>query len=144
MSNVNTVKAAPVCLVAFNVAKDATAEQFKTFVEDKGLEILDCELITKFQGARTISFKVTIDSKDYDKSQNPQFWPYRVGIRLFRHFREKMDWSNQSNQTLAGNTNGVSSQTVSGGVPANQPNSSGPINLKTNNRLNSLPNNVNH
>ena len=67
VNNDNTVKAAPVCLVAFNVAKDATAEQFKKFVENKGLYILDCECITKFQGARTISFKVTIDSKDYDK-----------------------------------------------------------------------------
>ena len=127
-------------------AKDATAEQFKKFVVDKGLEVLDCEMITKFQGARTNSFKVTVDSKDYDKSQNPQFWPYRVGIRFFKHFRENMDWSNQSNQTLAGNGTGVPSQNV---PSQNVPNSSvvsnipsQPVILSTNNRFEGLPSNV--
>ena len=60
VANDSSVRAAPVCLVAFNVAKDATAEQFKDFVVTKGLDILDCELITTFQGARTNSFKVTV------------------------------------------------------------------------------------
>ena len=57
------VKAAPVSVVAFGLAKDATAEMLKGFVTNKGLEIISCELLTKFEGARTNSFKVTFHAK---------------------------------------------------------------------------------
>ena len=91
------VNAAPVCLVAFGCAKDATADQVKEFVVKNGLEVIDCELITTFSAARTNSFKITIHAKDYDKSQNPQIWPHRVGIRAYKHFRPKAPlWKEQS------------------------------------------------
>ena len=134
-----TIRAAPVSLVAFNVAKDATADNFKNFVTNKGLEVLTCELLTKFDGARTNSFKITIDSKNYDKSLDPQYWPYRVGVRMFRHFRApNVSWANQSGQqNPALNVAPSSGQNIPAQFQPSQP-----MNLSVSNRFESLENNI--
>ena len=81
--------AADIYLVAFGVRKNVTAVELSRFLEKKGLPILDCKLLTTFQGARTNSYKVTIKSFDYQKSQDPSTWPYRVGVRQFKHIKRK-------------------------------------------------------
>ena len=81
--------AADIDLVAFGVRKNVTAIELSRFLEKKGLPTLDCKLLTTFQGARTNSYKVTIKSCDYQKSQDPSIWLYRVRVMQFKHIKRK-------------------------------------------------------
>ena len=31
-----------------------------------------------------------INPSDYEKAKDPSIWPYRVGLRLFKHFNNNM------------------------------------------------------
>ena len=89
------------CLVAYGVAKDATAAGLKTFLENRGINVVDCVNLTTFEFARTHSYKVTIKASEYEKATKPEIWPYRVGVRLFKQFRNKENdkqssWENQT------------------------------------------------
>ena len=41
-------------LVAYGLAKHVTSIQFSKFLEEKGLDVCDCKLLTTFEGARTL------------------------------------------------------------------------------------------
>ena len=88
--------AANVNLVATGVAKDASSDQLKEFIENKGIEVVEIELLTHHPDARTNTFRIAIKSRDYDKALNPEVWPYRVGVRIFKPKRTQNSWSNQS------------------------------------------------
>ena len=47
-------------LVAYGVAKNITAIQLSNFMQNKGLDVIDCVLLTKYNGARSLTFKITI------------------------------------------------------------------------------------
>ena len=96
--NTENILAANVNLVATGVAKDATANQLKEFIEAKGIEVVETELLTQHPEARTNTFRIVIKSRGYDKAMNPDVWPYRVGVRIFRPKRTQNSWSNQSGQ----------------------------------------------
>ena len=83
--------AADVSLAAYGVAKDASAEQLKSFLERKNIQVLECINLTTYDQARTHCYKVTIKAAEYEKAIKPDVWPYRVGVRLFKQFREKRD-----------------------------------------------------
>ena len=61
------ILSADVNLVVYGLAKNVTSLQLSRFMESKGLNILNCDLLTKFDGARSNSFKITIRSCEYDK-----------------------------------------------------------------------------
>ena len=73
-------------LVAYGVAKNVTALQLSKFVQDKGLDILDCVQLTKYEGARSLAFKVKIKAIDFEKAKNVDIWPFGVGLRRYKHF----------------------------------------------------------
>ena len=100
------VKAADVALVISGVSKNVTADQLKEFVTKKGLVIKTCALLTNVERnpeARSHTFKVTIDSEDYEKSKDGTYWPYRVYVRMFKNFRDtKNDIQNQQMEEVLG------------------------------------------
>ena len=77
---------ADVDLVAYGMAKHVTSIQLSKFLEEKGLGVYDCKLLTTFERARTLSFKITIKPHHFQKAKDPSIWPYRVGVRLFKHY----------------------------------------------------------
>ena len=88
------VTAADVTLVASGVSTGVTADQLRNFVCKKGLQIKTCSLLTNLErnpDARSHTFKMTINSEDYEKSKEGSFWPYRVYVRLFKNFKNKKD-----------------------------------------------------
>ena len=64
---------ADIHLVVFGVAKHVSGIQLS-------------HLLTKYEGARSLAYKVTIKSCDFDKAKNPEIWPSRIGIRLYKFF----------------------------------------------------------
>ena len=83
--------AADVDLVAYGVAKNATADGLKSFLETRGISVVQCVNLTTFEHARTHSYKVTIKASEYEKATKPEVWPFRVGVRLFKQFKKKTD-----------------------------------------------------
>ena len=76
--------AADIDIVVYSVARNVTAIQVSQWIEDHGIKVSDCVLLTKYEQARTLSFKVTIRANEYEKSQDPSMWPYGVKVRRYR------------------------------------------------------------
>ena len=66
--------AAGIDLVAYGVYTQVTGNQLSKFIENKGIKVLDCVLLTKYEHARALSYNVTIKACDYEKSQDPSIW----------------------------------------------------------------------
>ena len=90
------ILSADVNLVVYGLAKNVTSLQLSRFMESKGLNILNCDLLTKFDGARSNSFKITIRSCEYDKITNADLWPLGVGVRAFKHFNKRNQDQNRT------------------------------------------------
>ena len=87
-------------LVASGVSKDATCEQLKEFIMNKGITVTDIELISLAPQRRTNTFQVAIKIADFDKAMDPNVWLYRVGVQRFRPHRPKQGtWAAQSAQS---------------------------------------------
>ena len=82
---------ADVHLVAYGLAKNVSGIQLSKWLADKGLQVLTCDLLTKYEGARSLSFKFTVRSCDYEKAISPDIWPFGVGVRLFKFFSDRRD-----------------------------------------------------
>ena len=86
----------------------------RKFIEDKGVEVVNIELMTKWSEAKTHSFKITIKAKYLELTKTINFWPYRVGVRFFKTFKPKVtaSWeSNASSVRKSNNTSGASRNT---------------------------------
>ena len=70
----------------YGLAKHVTSLQLSRFIESKDIKILGCDILTKYEGAHLLSFKITIRSCDYEKIINSDIWPVGVGIRQFKFF----------------------------------------------------------
>ena len=85
----DTTFAANIDLVAYGVATQVTGIGLSKFIEDKGIKVLDCVLLTKYEHAWTFSYKVTIRACDYEKSQDASIWPYRIGVHPFKNAKSR-------------------------------------------------------
>ena len=112
--------AAPVDLFVYNVNKDVTKEAIVDHMKNtKGLDLLECDKVSHDE-ARNQSFKVKVKSADYDKAMSAETWPYRVRVRVYRHFRQRrQEESSQSGQFESPATATVRQPESSHGFPAN-------------------------
>ena len=83
-------------LVTYGVTKNITAIQLSNFMQNKGLNAIDCVLLTKYNGARSLTFNITIKATDFEKAKDPDIWPYRIGLRYYKQFNNI-----QANQIVA-------------------------------------------
>ena len=82
--------AVDVSLAVYGLAKDTTVEKLKAYLESKDLNVVECKLLTNFVNeARALTFKVTVKAKDLEKAKQAEIWPYRVGVRMYKHFSTK-------------------------------------------------------
>ena len=63
----------------------------------KGLEMMECQKVSH-EDARTQSFRIKIKAADYEKAMSTETWPYRVRVRIYRHFRQKREEPSQFDQ----------------------------------------------
>ena len=79
-----------VSLAVYGLAKDTTEAKLKDYLETKGLSVVECKLLTNFvKEARALTFKVTIKAKDLEQAKQAEIWPFRVGVRMYKHFSTK-------------------------------------------------------
>lgn len=86
--------AADIQLVAYGASKQCTSQNLLDFIRERGLNAVDCVLLTKHEEARSYSFKVSIRAEDFEKAKSADIWPYRIGIRLFKEFRNRQNLLN--------------------------------------------------
>ena len=100
---------ADVDLVAYGFAKHVTSIQLSKYLEEMGLMVVDCTLLTKYEGARTLSFKITIKPQCFERAKDPSILPYRVGLRLYKYFNQnnKKNASTDRRITFANETRGI-------------------------------------
>lgn len=97
---------ADIDIVAYNVAKHITSVDLSNCLAENGLNVKDCKLLTTAEDARSLSYKVTISSGDYERAtKDVSVWPYRVGVRLFKHFSnaKKTNQNMDHNKARKGN-----------------------------------------
>lgn len=97
--------ASDVSLVAYGVSKDVKEDDLKAYLVKKEINVVSCNLLTKFKEAYSHSFKIIVKAQDYEKVQNAEIWPYRVGVRHYKHFRNDRNSIKQSE--LVGRTGSV-------------------------------------
>ena len=100
--NNGSALAGDIDIVAYGVAKNVKATQLATFLESKGLKVVDCVLLTTYEQARSLSYKITIKAKDFEKSQDPATWPYSISFRLFIKRTVKITRQNESKSATTG------------------------------------------
>ena len=86
-------------LVAQGVVKDASEDDLRNFLINKGLDVVEVELLTRHPNSRTHSFRVKIKAWHYDMSMDANIWPNRVTVRMYRHPRRETtqdSWTSQS------------------------------------------------
>ena len=90
---------ADVELVAYNVAKNITSADLCNWLSQRGLYVKDCTLLTTSEEARSLSFKVSVDPKDFERAtKDTNLWPYRVGIRLYKNFNKNSSENSRSRE----------------------------------------------
>ena len=129
--------AANVSLVAYGVAKDATADGLKAFLEARGIAVIECVNLTTFEFARTHSYKVTIKAAQYEQATKPEIWPFRVGVRLFKQFRNRETDQQSSWDAQVKNATQTPKVPVSSQLVANTGFIT-PIGIETSNRFDAL------
>jgi hypothetical protein len=101
--DIEEILAADVELVATGVSRDASSDQLKNFIINKGIDVVEIVKLTTFEHARTNFFKIKIKAAQYEKAMKPEMWPLRVGVRHFRQPRRDQNkgtsWSEQSAQS---------------------------------------------
>ena len=81
--------AAPVHIFVANVNKGTDPSAIKDHMKtNKDLEIIDMEKISH-ENARNDSYRISVKQDDQEKALSADTWPYRVRVRVFRHFRKK-------------------------------------------------------
>ena len=103
-SNDEHLLSADINLVASGVSKQATSDQIKEFLEEKGIHVTDIELLTKFfkDESKSYTYRIAIKPSDYEQALKPESWPFRVSVRLFRNKRRNLDqnsWDQQSSRS---------------------------------------------
>ena len=84
----NETLSSDIDLVAYGVAKNVTAIQLSNCLQNKRLDVIDCVLLTKYDGAQSLAFKITVKATDFEKAKakDADIWPYRVGLRYYKQF----------------------------------------------------------
>ena len=73
MTRGSTALSADVDLVAYNVAKHMASVMLCRFLAEKGLNICDCKLLTRFDGARTLTCRIPITHVTTRKSNTLRY-----------------------------------------------------------------------
>ena len=79
--------AADISLVAFNINKTCSKEAMKTFISEKGIDVVDVTDMTReevMDNVKVKTMKVVVKATEYEKAMDPGNWPCRVGVRLWK------------------------------------------------------------
>ena len=71
-------------IVVYGIATYVTEKGLYDHMRSRGLNVVRCLLLTTYEQARTLTFKLTIKGSDFTKSQDMSLWPAGVTVKPFR------------------------------------------------------------
>ena len=74
-------------LVIKGLNVDVTGEDLTGFLQRKGVDIKECNLLTTFSDAKTLAYKITIDADKQNVVSDPSTWPENVNVQLYKQRR---------------------------------------------------------
>ena len=74
-------------LVIKGLNVDVTGENLTGFLQRKGVDIKECNLLTTFSDAKTLAYKITIDADKQNVVNDPSTWPENVNVQLYKQRR---------------------------------------------------------
>ena len=91
-ANANSNLRSDTSIVAFNIRKDITTGNIRDWLKEKGISVNDCELLTKSNQARSLSFKISFRPEDFKRAtSDSSLWPNGVKIRLYKNFNRSFN-----------------------------------------------------
>ena len=90
-------------LVIKGLSVDVTGEKLSGYLQSKGININECNLLTTFNNARSLAYKITVGAEIKDVVSDPSLWPENVIIQSYKQRRRS---SSPSLKKLSGN-NGI-------------------------------------
>ena len=76
-------------LVAYRLRKDVTGIQLIQYLMNKGLDVKSCDLLTKYEGSRSLAYKITIKKSDCENATATDVWPAGTGVRRYKFFSKE-------------------------------------------------------
>ena len=76
--------AADVDIVVFGVDMNVSRDDVANYAMRYGIKVMKCELLTKWENARSNTFKLTINPKHVERALSSSIWPDGVGVRRFK------------------------------------------------------------
>ena len=79
--------AADVSRVAFGVNKECSRDSMKTYLIEKGIDVIDVIDMTReevLDNVNVKTMKVVVKASQYERAMDPSIWPCRVGVRLWK------------------------------------------------------------
>ena len=108
-NNSDAPQSADIHLVAYGLGTDRSGEQLKQWLKENEINVKACNLLTRFEGARSLSYKLVVKASDYGKTINPAIWLENVGVRKFLLFdgtKKRNLGVNQNNRELGNQPGG--------------------------------------
>ena len=68
---------------------NATEQKVTDYMKTKGLDVRECSLLTKWENARSLTFKFAVKPRDLERIREPSLWPHGVSVRRFINFRRR-------------------------------------------------------
>ena len=90
-------------LVIKGLGVDVTGKNLSEFLQSKGVNTRDCNLLTTFDNARSLAYKITIVADDKDVVCDPSLWPENVVIQSYKQRRRNS--ASYSKKSTIGNRN---------------------------------------
>ena len=75
-----------------------TGDDILCYLKDKDIHVTSCSLLTKYEEARSLSFKIVVKAKDVDKIKDPNTWPVGIGVRNYIAPKQAKLTSNMTNR----------------------------------------------
>ena len=94
---------AKIDLVIKGLSVDVTGEKLSGYLQSKGIAINECNLLTTFNNARSLAYKITVGEENKDVVCDPSLWPENVIIQSYKQRRRS---SSSPLKTSSGN-NGI-------------------------------------
>ena len=82
--NQNNTQVGCTDIVVYGIALNTTEKDLYDEMRGRGLNVVWCTLLTTYEHARTLTFKLTITSSDNEKSKNMAVWPPGVTVKPYR------------------------------------------------------------
>ena len=73
-------------LVVKGLQVDVTGENLIGFLHGKGVSS-ECSLLTTFNNAKSLAYKITVDAKNENVVKDPALWPENVKVQTYKQRR---------------------------------------------------------